>query len=417
MPRRKKIWERPRYPQNIYAAIPHYQQAVVYGSEELREGVLPDVLHQISNTPHLYAQDGKGMTAIVHLHYFYGGHDWFVTERNPEDNMAFGYAVLNGDLEMSELGYIDINALHKTGKVELDFHFEPKALDEELHERWPDYFDKPAQKKENPRHIIKTTAKDLWTIFESIHRSMAAKDDRECLNGMNILTVLDISGEVVHFTCSDGHRLSSFNFPINDRGATVDNYRHHKIDVIIPYQAVIDIKRKLDDLLRLKHDEMRCELLFYEKRGEFLTGGDKISFTYVDDEYVNFFSVTPKPDASESSVIGTHLTDLRKANQFAWWVGEQEKAKGKRKKEGFPVLTISTKENNAMFSGENKSLDIGQSIEGKDDYHFNAVYVKNIFDSCQHISPRIYLWGGDGSMKMLVTDGEHCLHLLMGMRV
>lgn len=62
-------------------------------------------------TPALYAQDGKGYDAIVYAHYFMGGSDWFVTEYSPEEDMAFGWACLNGDRQMAELGYVSIAEL------------------------------------------------------------------------------------------------------------------------------------------------------------------------------------------------------------------------------------------------------------------------------------------------------------------
>ena len=115
----------------------------------------------------------------------------------------------------------------------------------------------------------------------------------------------------------------------------------------------------------------------------------------------------------------TYLVDLRKANQFAWWIGGEEKSKGKRKKKcaNEPVLTISTKESGAVFKTDDRSLFIGSSMEGKGDYHFNVVYAQEIFDACQYGKPRIYLYSDYRSSRMLVTDGEHCRHVLMGMRV
>ena len=47
----------------------------------------------------------------MHLHYFRAGSDWYITEKDMEGagtRQAFGYAVLNGDTQNAELGYIDI---------------------------------------------------------------------------------------------------------------------------------------------------------------------------------------------------------------------------------------------------------------------------------------------------------------------
>lgn len=63
--------------------------------------------------PPLYAQDGKGLDAIVHAHYFLGGCDWLVTEYDPGDELAFGWACLNGDRQNAELGYVSLLELEE----------------------------------------------------------------------------------------------------------------------------------------------------------------------------------------------------------------------------------------------------------------------------------------------------------------
>ena len=62
-------------------------------------------------TPRLYAQDGKGYGATVHAHYFLGDNDWLVTEYDPGEDLAFGWACLGGDRDNAELGYVSIAEL------------------------------------------------------------------------------------------------------------------------------------------------------------------------------------------------------------------------------------------------------------------------------------------------------------------
>ncbi|MEQ1529742.1 MAG: hypothetical protein ABL925_10525 [Methylococcales bacterium] len=105
-----------------------------------------EVAERIRTMPVTYEQDGKGDDAIVYLHYFIGGCDWYITEKDMEGGVlqAFGYTVLHGDVEMAELGYISIKELveakqyaystDRTVKVplsaELDLHFVPCTLGE-----------------------------------------------------------------------------------------------------------------------------------------------------------------------------------------------------------------------------------------------------------------------------------------------
>lgn len=81
--------------------------------------------------PKTYETDGQGEDAVVQLHYFLGGSDWYIIEKDSEREQiqAFGYAILNGDKEMAELGYINIQELIKNG-VEIDLHWSPKPLKE-----------------------------------------------------------------------------------------------------------------------------------------------------------------------------------------------------------------------------------------------------------------------------------------------
>lgn len=90
-----------------------------------------DLAEQINTMPKTYEQDGKGDDAVAHLHYFLGGNDWFITEKDMDGGVqqAFGYAILNGDDEMAECGYISISELVRHG-VELDLHFTPCSLRE-----------------------------------------------------------------------------------------------------------------------------------------------------------------------------------------------------------------------------------------------------------------------------------------------
>lgn len=83
---------------------------------------------RIDNMPKTYEQDGKGDQAIVYLHYFRSGMDWYITERDMEDEQyqAFGLADLG---DGGELGYISIQELIENG-VELDLHWTPKTLAE-----------------------------------------------------------------------------------------------------------------------------------------------------------------------------------------------------------------------------------------------------------------------------------------------
>jgi len=92
--------------------------------------ILDRVSGIVENMAKTYEQDGAN-DPIVALHYFKGGADWFITEKDAGYNgdatqaQAFGVADLYHD--GGELGYISIAELIAHG-VELDLHFEPRPL-------------------------------------------------------------------------------------------------------------------------------------------------------------------------------------------------------------------------------------------------------------------------------------------------
>jgi hypothetical protein len=88
-------------------------------------GKLNELANIMSTMPKTYETDGQGDEAIAHLHYFTAGFDWYITERDMEEEQlqAFGLACLFE----KELGYISIDELLRNG-AELDLHFEPRAI-------------------------------------------------------------------------------------------------------------------------------------------------------------------------------------------------------------------------------------------------------------------------------------------------
>jgi len=97
---------------------------------------LAEITHTVVTMPETYGQDGLGYDAIAYLHYFSGGNDWYITEKDagdPDDAVdpgqiqAFGLVSLLGG--EPEFGYISIAELIQCG-VELDLYFTPKALKE-----------------------------------------------------------------------------------------------------------------------------------------------------------------------------------------------------------------------------------------------------------------------------------------------
>jgi len=93
----------------------------------------------LKKLPALYSTDGQGYDAIVQIKLFFplNAMTWFLTEYDPIEKIAFGFAYL-GDWQCAELGYIILNELESLDyhgvKVEKDISFEPKKLSEAIAE-------------------------------------------------------------------------------------------------------------------------------------------------------------------------------------------------------------------------------------------------------------------------------------------
>ena len=105
-----------------------YQNGVKPGPKKLAQ--FREIL-ELTGTPKLYGQEGKGDEALVHVKLFdpTGSWTWFITEFDPTNNTAFG--LVNG--HEAEIGYIDLNELaNARGRmgigIEIDMHFKPQTL-------------------------------------------------------------------------------------------------------------------------------------------------------------------------------------------------------------------------------------------------------------------------------------------------
>ena len=82
--------------------------------------------------PTSYQTDGQGKEAVAKLHYFTGGCDWWIVEKDIDTDgegqiQAFGVADLGQGYR--ELGYINLVEILAAG-AELDFHYTPKTVGE-----------------------------------------------------------------------------------------------------------------------------------------------------------------------------------------------------------------------------------------------------------------------------------------------
>ena len=71
----------------------------------------PPSAERLQRVPRLYATEHiSAKEKLIHLHFFFGACDWYVAEYDGDD-LFFGYAVLNGDMQNSEWGYFTFSEL------------------------------------------------------------------------------------------------------------------------------------------------------------------------------------------------------------------------------------------------------------------------------------------------------------------
>ena len=125
-----------KLPLNIQRFMPLMQQQIVSGSNEYSE-----TIERLDKE--LEAIPQKEQSETVYAHFFYGGCDWFVLSWDRINEVIFCYVILNGDVEMSELGDVWLPELRNSNRIELDFYWDRKSLAQAKYEKYPDYFPKP----------------------------------------------------------------------------------------------------------------------------------------------------------------------------------------------------------------------------------------------------------------------------------
>jgi len=100
----------------------------IYNGEEGSYFVekMVDLDNLIQNMPKTYEQDGKGDKAVAYLHYFRGGMDWYITEKDMEDEQHQAFGLVNMGYG-AELGYVSIVEL-LANDIEIDLYFEPTEI-------------------------------------------------------------------------------------------------------------------------------------------------------------------------------------------------------------------------------------------------------------------------------------------------
>jgi hypothetical protein len=90
---------------------------------------------QLAKIPKLYEpEDVPLKDKLIYLHFFIGGCDWYISEFDGED-LFWGYAILNGDFDMAEWGYISLEEMKRIKippgfEIDCDLYWEVRKASE-----------------------------------------------------------------------------------------------------------------------------------------------------------------------------------------------------------------------------------------------------------------------------------------------
>ena len=129
-------------PSAVAKLIPYGQLQVTKSNLQAFSASIVELEKALNKCPKLYETDGKKEHPAV-FHYFFGGSDFYICEYNPEEDLMFGYAILNGDLQNSEWGYFCLSQLTNSKYLNIDYHFQEQSIEYALHQAYPKYFKKP----------------------------------------------------------------------------------------------------------------------------------------------------------------------------------------------------------------------------------------------------------------------------------
>jgi hypothetical protein len=130
-------------PPEIAAIIPLGQYTVTEEHPDTFAEAIERLETRLRECPPIGGTEGMKEHPAL-FHYFYGGTDMYMCEYNRERGIMFGFAILNGDLQNAEWGYIDLAQIITIPVMNLDYHFEEQSIEAALYKKYPRHFKKPA---------------------------------------------------------------------------------------------------------------------------------------------------------------------------------------------------------------------------------------------------------------------------------
>lgn len=262
-------------PESVKTFMPEFQQKAIVGSEEHWEVIerLEDIIKRMPET--YGTENQKADDKIVYLHYFYGQSDWYIVEKDKEEEQlqAYGYAILNGDTEMAEWGYISIEELKSIGPdfskrrlsgIELDFYFEPIRFGD-LKKQWQEEEEQISEAK--TEEIVKSEITDYLFIGNYPNSTVYSDKTIEDKNTRDYHQIARVVYSPLDFKVYDNNpkykdalNIASEEYQkLYEKKFGINPFTHRGENV------PIDVMRKEADVKNSKQPEVNTGKFFYGK--------------------------------------------------------------------------------------------------------------------------------------------------------
>ncbi len=142
----------------------------------------------VSNAPKIGDGDGAKEHPIVFRYFHPTGTETLVTEIGT-DGEAYGFQCFNGDYEMAEWGYLDLNEIKGVRMMEIDYHVpEGMTVEKWLYKNHPEEFPQYAENtdrqeieetEKTPFDIAQETGNDVEAIARSLQNGGAVEKEAD----------------------------------------------------------------------------------------------------------------------------------------------------------------------------------------------------------------------------------------------
>ena len=149
-------------------------------------GKLKSLAAAVNNAPKIGDGDGAKEHPIVFRYFHPTGTETLVTEIG-SDGEAYGFQCLNGDYEMAEWGYLDLNEIKGVRMMEIDDHVpEGMTVEKWLYKNHPEEFPQYAENtdrqeiedtEKTPFDIAQETGNDVEAIARSLQNGVAVEKE------------------------------------------------------------------------------------------------------------------------------------------------------------------------------------------------------------------------------------------------